>query len=70
MEEGKGEDKDGGNGGQALAMQESDSCTTLVIVINLLRYISHHDKVPPLRVIERTPATTGSGDLAPGCSPF
>ena len=70
MGKGNGEDEGEENVGQALAKWESDWRATLVVVINLLRYISHHDKVPPLRVIKRTPATTGSGDLAPSCSSF
>jgi len=36
VEEGKGEDEGGGDGGWALAMREYDLCDTLVIVMNLL----------------------------------
>ena len=39
MEEGKGEDERRGTSDRALAMQTSAWCDTLVIVMNLLRYI-------------------------------
>jgi len=70
VEEEKGEDKGGGSGGQVLVKCESDWCATLVVVMSLLRHISRCDRVPPPGVIGRTPALTGSGDLAPGCSSF
>ena len=50
MEEEKVEDEGRGNDGQALAMRESGRCTTLVIVMNLLRHISYRDRVLPMRV--------------------
>jgi len=40
MEEVKGEDKGGRNGGQALVMWESSWCTTSVAMVNLLPHIS------------------------------
>ena len=62
MEEGKGEEG-GENGGQALAMQESDWCATLVVVMNLFRCISCRDRVPPSEVVGRTLALTRANDL-------
>ena len=44
MEEEKGEDEGGGNGGQDLAMRESSWRATLVVMMNMLRYISYRDR--------------------------
>ena len=49
---------------------ESSWYATLVIVMNLLRHISHRDRVPLSRVIVRILAPTGSGDLILSCSIF
>ena len=40
MEDEKGKDEGGGNSGRALTVWESGWCTTLVVVLNLLRHIS------------------------------
>ena len=41
VEEGKGEGQGKGGGGRALVMWESNWCDTLVVVMNLLRYMIH-----------------------------
>jgi len=61
MEEEKGENEGGGNGGQALAMRESGWCTTLVVVMNLLQHISRCDRVPPSGMIGMTLVPTKIG---------
>ena len=42
-------------------MLESGWCAILVVVMNLLRHISCHDRVPPSRVTERSLAPIGIG---------
>jgi len=63
MEERKGEDEDGGTGGQVLVMWESGRCTILVVVMNLLRHISFRDKMLPSGVVGRAPVLIGADDL-------
>jgi len=60
MEEKKGEDEGGGNGGRALAMRNPGLCVTLVVVI---QHIMYRDRVPPSGVVGRTPALIGANDL-------
>ena len=64
------EDEGRGTRDRALAMWESGWCDTLVVLMNLLRYIRFRYRVPPSRVVGRTPAPTGLGDLALGCLSF
>ena len=70
VEEGEGEDEGRESGGRALAVQESDWCDALVVMMNLLRRIRCRDRVSSSGVVRRTLAPIGSNDLAPGCLSF
>jgi len=61
VEEGNGEDEGGKTGGQTLAMRVSDWCATLVVAMNLLRYIRCRDRVSLPRVTAKSLAPIGSG---------
>ena len=58
MEEREGEDGDGGNGYQALAIQESGCHKTSVFAMSLSQNISFRDKVLLSGIIDRTPSST------------
>ena len=61
MEEGKGEDEGGGNGGRTLVMQKSSWSITLVVMMNLLRHIMCRDRVPSSGVAGGSPILIRSG---------
>ena len=61
MEEGKRENEGEGNGVRALFMHVSGSCNTLVIMMNLSRYIRCHDRVSPSKVKVGVQLQLGSG---------
>ena len=65
MEDGKGEEEGGGNGGRTLAIWESGWCATLIMVKVLLQNISHRDRLSPSRVIGRT-----TGPIRGGTCPW
>ena len=62
-DKGKGEGGGWESGDQALSSRESEWWIALVAMNELLRRISHCDRVPPSRMTVRILASTGLGDL-------